>query len=131
MDIIDILKTDYERFPINQTYTIYASCVYFKDPLNEFRGIERYQQMINFITTWFKDIKMDLHDIHREGDTIFTEWTLNWTTPLPWRPRIAIPGRSELTLNQEDLIMSHIDYWHCSSWDVIQQHLFPRVHNNK
>lgn len=131
MDIINILKTDYERFPVNQTYTIYASAVYFQDPLNEFRGIERYQQMINFISTWFKDVKMDLHDLRREGNTIFTEWTLNWTTPLPWQPRIAIPGRSELTLNQDDLIISHIDYWHCSRWDVIHQHLFPRVHNNK
>ncbi|MGK7876061.1 MAG: DUF2358 domain-containing protein [Xenococcaceae cyanobacterium] len=133
MDIIEILKEDYQRFPVNQTYSIYAENVYFKDPLNEFRGIERYKQMIGFITTWFKDIKMDLHDIHRSGDTIDTEWTLNWTTPLPWRPRIVIPGRSELKLNHDELIISHIDYWHCSRFDVLKQHFFSaqKVHNNK
>ncbi|MBR8829088.1 MAG: DUF2358 domain-containing protein [Gomphosphaeria aponina SAG 52.96 = DSM 107014] len=131
MDIIDILTADYERFPVNQTYTIYAQNVYFKDPLNEWRGVERYQQMIGFITTWFKDIKMDLHEIRRQGDTIFTAWTLHWTTPLPWQPRIAIPGRSELQLNENELIISHIDYWHCSRFNVIQQHLLPRAHNDK
>ena len=39
MDIIEILKDDYQRFPINQTYSLYTADVYFKDPLNEFRGM--------------------------------------------------------------------------------------------
>ena len=124
MDIIEILKDDYQRFPVNQTYDIYTENVYFKDPLNEFRGRDRYQKTIAFINTWFQNVKMDLHDIHRLGDTIHTEWTLNWTTPLPWRPPIAIPGRSELKLNEQEMIISHIDYWHCSRLDVIKQHLF-------
>ncbi|OKH20969.1 hypothetical protein NIES593_17080 [Hydrococcus rivularis NIES-593] len=126
MDIIEILKDDYQRFPADQTYSIYAENVYFKDPLNEFRGIARYKEMIGFMSNWFQDIKMDLHDIRREGDTIHTEWTLNWTTPIPWKPRITIPGRSELKLDEQEMIVSHIDYWHCSRLDVIKQHLFPK-----
>jgi hypothetical protein len=123
MDIIEILKEDYQRFPRNQTYSIYAEDVYFKDPLNEFRGLDRYRQTIGFINTWFGDPKMDLHDIHRDNNTIKTRWTLNWTTPLPWRPRIAIPGWSELKLNEDELIVSHIDYWDCSILDVLKQHV--------
>jgi hypothetical protein len=126
MDVIEILKDDYQRFPVNQTYNIYAENVYFKDPLNEFRGIKRYREMIGFMNSWFQNVKMDLHDIRREKDTIHTEWTLNWTTPLPWQPRIAIPGRSELKLNEHGLIISHIDYWHCSRLDVVKQHFFPK-----
>lgn len=121
-DLIKILKDDYRRFPINQTYSIYAADVYFKDPLTEFRGIERYRKMIGFISKWFRDIKMEVHDISHSGNRIDTEWTLHWTAPLPWKPRIAIPGRSELTLNREAKIASHIDYWHCSRWDVLRQH---------
>ncbi|AFY78556.1 hypothetical protein Ple7327_3338 [Pleurocapsa sp. PCC 7327] len=126
MDIIEILKDDYQRFPAHQTYSIYAENVYFKDPLNEFRGIARYKEMIGFMSNWFQDIKMELHDIRREGDTIHTEWTLNWTTPIPWKPRITIPGRSELKLDEQEMIVSHVDYWHCSRLDVIKQHLFPK-----
>ncbi|MUL37685.1 DUF2358 domain-containing protein [Gloeocapsopsis dulcis] len=123
MDIVEILKQDYQRFPANQTYSLYAQDVYFKDPLNKFSGVERYKAMIGFIETWFIAPKMDLHDICREGDTIKTEWTLSWNTPVPWKPRIAIPGWSELRVNQQDIITSHVDYWKCSRLDVIKQHL--------
>ncbi|MEH1778745.1 DUF2358 domain-containing protein [Nostoc sp.] len=125
MDIIEILKEDYQRFPVNQTYNIYAPEVYFQDPLNKFRGVKRYKEMINFIQTWFLNPKMDVHNIQRLGDTIKTEWTLSWNTPLPWKPRISIPGWSELGLNSDGLIVSHIDYWNCSRLDVVKQHLFP------
>jgi len=124
MNIINILKEDYQRFPVNQTYTIYAEDVYFQDPLNKFHGVERYKQMIKFIQTWFINTKMDLHDIQALGDTIKTEWTLSWNTPLPWKPRISISGWSELKLNADNLIVSHIDYWHCSQLDVVKQHFF-------
>ncbi len=122
MNIEAILQADYQRFPVEQTYSIYAADVYFQDPLNQFRGLERYQKMIAFISTWFQDIKLELHHLHREGNIIKTEWTLNWTSPLPWQPRIAIPGYSELKLNDAELIISHIDYWHCSRLNVLQQH---------
>lgn len=125
MNVLEILKEDYQRFPENQTYSIYTEDVYFKDPMNEFNGVERYKLMIKFIQTWFVQTKMDLHDIRREGDTIKTEWTLNWNTPLPWRPRISIPGWSELGINSDGLIVSHVDYWKCSRLDVVKQHFFP------
>lgn len=123
MDILDTIKADYRRFPKEQTYSIYAEDVYFKDPLNEFRGIDRYQSMLGFIDTWFRQPQLDLHDIQQQGNTIRTDWTLRWTTPLPWQPRISIPGWSELTLNAAGLICSHIDYWKCSKWDVVKQHI--------
>ncbi|MCC5642016.1 DUF2358 domain-containing protein [Nostoc sp. CHAB 5824] len=124
MDIIEILKEDYQRFPVNQTYSIYAPDVYFQDPLNKFRGVKRYKLMIKFIETVFLNTKMDLHNIQRLGDTIKTEWTLSWNTPLPWKPRISIPGWSELGTNSDGLIVSHIDYWNCSRLDVVKQHFF-------
>ena len=122
MDIVELLKEDYQRFPKNQTYSLYAEDVYFKDPMNEFNGVKRYKLMIKFIETFFMKTKMDLHDIRREGDTIKMEWTLNWNTPLPWKPRISIPGWSQLGVNSDGLIISHVDYWKCSRLDVVKQH---------
>ena len=121
-DILTVLKEDYQRFPVDQSYDIYAKDVYFKDPMNEFRGCDRYRQMIGFIARWFINPALDLHKIQQTGQQIRTDWTLSWTTPLPWQPRIAINGWSELTLNEEGLIEAHIDYWHCSRFDVIKQH---------
>ncbi len=123
-DILEVLKQDYQNFPLNQTYEIYAEDVYFQDPMNQFRGLDRYKKTIAFIQTWFKNIQLDVHQIDREGDEIATQWTLSWNTPLPWNPRISIPGRSELKLNADGLISSHIDYWNCSRLEVVKQHFF-------
>ena len=125
IDILDCLRQDYQRFPAEQTYSLYANDVYFKDPMTQFRGVKRYRQMIGFIQTWFIDCHMAIHTIHQEGNAIRTDWTLSWIAPLPWQPRLAITGWSELTLNNEGLISQHIDYWHCSRLDVAKQ-LLPR-----
>ncbi|MBP0017525.1 MAG: DUF2358 domain-containing protein [Cyanobacteria bacterium SBLK] len=125
MDILDILQKDYRNFPDRQTYSIYATDVYFKDPMNEFRGRDRYQKTIAFMATWFKNIDLEVREIRRSQNTIHTQWTLSWNTPLPWQPRITIPGRSELQLNTENLIISHIDYWYISRLDVLKQHFVP------
>lgn len=121
-EILQVLREDYQRFPVDQTYSIYAPDVFFQDPLNQFRGVERYKEMIAFLSRWFADLDMELHDIQQLEDTIKTEWTLRWRSPLPWQPKIAISGWSELKLNEAGQIASHIDYWHCSRWDVVKQH---------
>lgn len=124
MDILETLRQDYQRFPADQTYSLYADQVYFKDPLNEFRGIKRYQAMIKFLGTFFQNVQMDLHRLDHEDNTIYTEWTLHLTSPLPWKPHLSIPGKSELQVNERNIITSHIDDWHCSRLDVLKQN-FP------
>ncbi|WP_310490359.1 DUF2358 domain-containing protein [Chamaesiphon sp. VAR_69_metabat_338] len=122
MDILTILRQDYARFPLDQSYQIYAEDVYFQDPLTRFRGLDRYRQTIEFIRKWFGDPHLELDEIDRVDRLITTRWKLSWNTPLPWRPRIEIPGRSEMRLNENDLIISHIDYWDRSPLDVLGQH---------
>jgi len=119
--LVDILKEDYARFPENQTFDIYADDVYFKDPLNEFRGVKKYQAMIKFLGTFFGNVQMDVHNVSQQEQLIKSEWTLNMTSPLPWKPRLSIPGWSELGINQDHKIASHIDYWHISPWSVLRQ----------
>ncbi len=123
MDILEVLKADYQRFPRDQTYSIYAEQVYFQDPLSRFRGVSRYRQMISLIEAWFRQPQLTLHQIKRLEHHIETRWTLTWQAPLPWQPRITISGWSELKLNDQNLIISHIDYWQCSPWSVLRQHL--------
>ncbi|WP_164929025.1 DUF2358 domain-containing protein [Gloeobacter violaceus] len=123
MDILEILKADYQRFPEDQTYAIYANDVYFKDPLNSFRGIERYRRMIGWMHRWFQPIRLELHSIERQQTRIVTTWTLSWQAPLPWKPHIVIDGWSELDLDTQGQIAAHTDHWRCSPNDVAWQHL--------
>ena len=131
-DLVQILREDYQRFPENQTYEIYAESVYFKDPLNEFRGVKKYREMIGFLGSFFSNIEMEVHNVTQTESKIKTEWTLHMTSPLPWKPRLSIPGWSDLEVNQDNLIVSHIDRWHISPWNVLTQNFdwSKKRHNN-
>ncbi len=122
--ILKQLKQDYARFPKDQTYSLYAENVQFKDPLNTFKGLTRYRLMIGFIDRFFSDVKMELHAIEQPTPELITmQWTLHLGVPVPWRSRLSIPGHSELKLNKAGLIASHVDYWERSRLDVLKQAL--------
>lgn len=122
LTIIEQIKEDYGHFPHHQTYSLYAADVFFQDPMNSFHGIARYQRMIGFINQWFRNIDLELHGVEQpDHRTIITRWTLHFTAPTPWQPQIAIPGWSQLEVNADGLINSHIDHWNCSRWDVVKQ----------
>ncbi|MEO0852508.1 MAG: DUF2358 domain-containing protein [Cyanobacteria bacterium J06648_11] len=128
-ELTEILTADYRRFPQQQTFDIYADDVLFVDPLNRFRGVERYQEMISWMDRWFLDVRLELHDIRAEldesgGDRIRIAWTLHWRAPLPWKPAMAIAGWSELGVNAHGKIQSHTDYWRTPKWDVLKQVVF-------
>lgn len=126
MDIVERIRADYQRFPDDQSYDLYADEVYFKDPLNEFHGVDRYRKMIGTLDRWLQDIQLQLHSIEAtDPQRIETHWTLSWRAPLPWHPQMSVPGWSELKLNQAGQICAHIDYWNCSRWEVLRQ-LIPR-----
>lgn len=122
MDILEQLRLDYERFPHQQSYHLYADDVYFQDPLNKFCGVQRYRTMIGFMERWFQDVNLQLYSIRYTAENqIETRWRLSWVAPVPWHPMMAITGWSELQLNQAGLIGSHIDYWHSSRLSVLGQ----------
>lgn len=121
MNLVEIIKQDYQQFPENQTYSIYAKNVHFKDPVYDFYGLKKYQQMIVFLKKWFKNLHLELHEIKQTENQIDTRWTMSWNSPLPWQPFISVSGRSELKL-KDNLIIGHYDYWDKPFWDMIKQH---------
>lgn len=120
--VCDRIRQDYANFPDNQSYDLYATDVFFQDPLNRFKGVEQYQEMIGFIDRWFNQPILELHALEKTAEDAFqTRWTLSWITPLPWKPSISIPGWTEYRLNAAGQIVSHIDHWDCSRLDVLRQ----------
>ena len=121
MNLVKIIKDDYQRFPENPTYSIYSENIHFKDKLYDFYGLKKYQNMISFLAKWFKNLHLELHDIQQNNNQIDTRWTMSWNSPLPWQPFISVSGRSELKV-ENNLIVAHYDYWDCTIFDVIKQH---------
>jgi hypothetical protein len=120
-DLLAALRQDYARFPIDQTFSLYAQDVRFKDPMTQFQGRQKYEQMVGLIARWFLDCRMELHDLQQNGNQIRSDWTLRWRSLWPGNPEVAISGWSELEINEQGLIQAHVDYWHCSRWQVFRQ----------
>lgn len=127
MNLLETIKADYLRFPENPTYSIYAENVHFKDPIYDFYGLKKYQEMITFLSKWFKNLSLELHEITEGDNQIDTRWTMSWNSPLPWQPFVSVSGRSELKI-ENNLIIGHYDYWDISKWDLIKQHF--KINNN-
>lgn len=121
MNLLETIKADYDRFPENPTYNIYAEKVHFKDPIYDFYGLKKYQEMITFLGKWFHNLHLELHEITEKENQIDTRWTMSWNSPLPWQPFVSVSGRSELKI-ENNLIIGHYDYWDISKWDLIKQH---------
>ncbi|MGF1520888.1 MAG: DUF2358 domain-containing protein [Leptolyngbyaceae cyanobacterium] len=121
-EVCDRIRRDYANFPHNQSYDLYAENVFFQDPLNRFHGVDRYRKMIEFIDRWFQAPSLELHKLETHASDKFqTRWTLRWVAPLPWKPAMAISGWTDYHINEAGQIVSHIDYWNCSRWDVLKQ----------
>ena len=121
MNLVQVITEDYQRFPKNQTYSIYAENIHFKDKLYDFYGLKKYQDMIGFISKWFQNLNLELHEIKQEDNQINTRWTMSWNSPLPWQPFISVSGTSTLKV-ENNLITAHYDYWDCTVFDVVKQH---------
>jgi len=109
MNLVEIIKQDYQNFPHNQTYSIYADQVHFRDPIYNFYGTKKYQAMISFLSKWFKNLQLELYEIKQSETQIDTKWRMSWITPLPWQPSVAVTGRSELMI-KDNLVIGHYDY---------------------
>eukprot|EP00741_Cyanophora_paradoxa_P019331 tig00000215_g18660.t1 len=98
--IVDLLKHELPSMfePGNSVdYSIYAQDVFFQDPLNKFNGIGKYRQNISFLQTFFKDSKLDLHDI-------YTDVTAGGED-------VVVTRTSEYVLGPEGTVVRHIDKW--------------------
>ena len=123
------LPTLFER---DISYDIYTQDIFFKDPVNQFKG--KFNYRIIFWTLrfhgrlFFTDLHFDLHDVHVEDEqTIRADWTVRGTLRLPWRPRMYFEGYSLYRLNSDGKIYDHRDTWDRSPSDILRQFLPSRT----
>jgi hypothetical protein len=117
------LPTLFER---DISYEIYAKDIYFRDPVNKFKG--KFNYHIIFWTLrfharlFFTQIYFDLHDVSQTAqDTILANWTVRGVLRVPWKARIFFNGYSTYTLNKDGLIYNHIDTWDRKPSEILKQ----------
>lgn len=91
--IIEILKQDLPTlFKQDIFYDIYSQDIFFRDPVNKFKG--KFNYRIIFWTLrfhgqlFFTEIAFDLHDVcESEENTILVTWTVQGVLRVPSKAR--------------------------------------------
>ena len=87
----------------------YDENIYFKDSVQEIRGIEEFQKMTERLAQRSNELEMKILSAVMEEKVIFVEWEM---TILYKRTRRSILyGASRLTLNENGKIIEQRDYY--------------------
>jgi limonene-1,2-epoxide hydrolase len=87
----------------------YDDNIYFRDTIQEIRGIEEFTAMTDRLTKRSKDLKMKIVNAVMEENIIFMEWEM--TLSFKKYPSSILYGTSRLTLNKEGKITEQRDYY--------------------
>ena len=87
----------------------YDNDIYFRDTIQEIRGIEDFTAMTQRLTRRSKDLKMNIVRAVMDENVIFLEWEM--TIKFKKNPSSVMFGTSRLTLNNEGKIIEQRDYY--------------------
>ncbi len=87
----------------------YDDKIYFRDSIQEIRGIKEFKAMTVRLVERSKDLRMKMFNILFEGNIIFFEWEMGLS--FKKSPNSKIFGASRLTLNDNGKIIDQRDYY--------------------
>ncbi len=87
----------------------YDNDIYFRDTIQEIRGIKEFTAMTERLAQRSKDLKMKIVRAVKEENIIFLEWEM--TIKFKKNPSSVLYGTSRLTLNDDGKIAEQRDYY--------------------
>lgn len=87
----------------------YDENIYFRDSVQELRGIEEFTAMTRRLTDRSKDLSMNIVRVVQYDRDIFIEWEM--TIKFKKNPSSVLYGASRVTLNENGMIAEQRDYY--------------------
>ena len=87
----------------------YDKDIFFRDSIQEIRGIDAFREMTERLTARSKDLKMKVVHVTKQENIYFVEWEM--TISFKSRPSSVMYGASRLTINDEGKIFNQRDYY--------------------
>ena len=87
----------------------YDQDIYFRDTIQEIRGIVPFTEMTQRLTNRSKDLKMNIVNIMMTGNIVFLEWKM--TLSFKKYPSSILYGSTRLTLTEGGKIAEQRDYY--------------------
>lgn len=87
----------------------YDEDIYFRDSVQELRGMEDFKVMTENLTRRSKDLTMNIVNAVQHENIIFIEWEM--TIKFKKNPSSVLYGSSRLTFSDEGKILEQRDYY--------------------
>ena len=87
----------------------YDDDIYFRDSIQELRGMEEFKAMTERLTDRSNDLSMHIARTAQQNKDIFIEWEM--TIKFKRNPSSVLYGSSRVTLNDEGKIIEQRDYY--------------------
>ena len=87
----------------------YDDDIYFRDSIQEIRGLEEFRAMTVRLTDRSKELSMNIVRTAQQDKDIFIEWEM--TITFKKNPNSVMYGSSRVTLNDEGMIIEQRDYY--------------------
>ena len=82
--------------------------IIFIDPFNNIKGLDNFKNIFYHMFDTVKEPKFDIIDYAQKKDHIFLKWKMTFYA---FKALQTIEGMSDITLNKEGKVISHLDYW--------------------
>ena len=82
--------------------------IIFIDPFNNIKGLDNFKNIFYHMFDTVEEPKFDIVDYAQNKDHIFLKWKMTFYA---FKATQTIEGMSDITLNKEGKIISHLDYW--------------------
>ena len=82
--------------------------IIFIDPFNNIKGLDDFKNIFYHMFDTVEEPKFDIVDYAQNKDHIFLKWKMTFYA---FKASQTIEGMSDITLNKEGKVISHLDYW--------------------
>ena len=82
--------------------------IYFEDPFNKVYGIENFKKIFSNTLTKLDNVEFKVLNIISKNNIYIIKWEMIY---LAFNKTNSIFGLSEVTISENNKIVSHIDYW--------------------
>ena len=82
--------------------------IIFIDPFNNIKGLDNFKNIFYHMFDTVEEPKFDIVDYAQNKDHIFLKWKMTFYA---FKASQTIEGMSDITLNEEGKVISHLDYW--------------------
>ena len=82
--------------------------IIFIDPFNNTKGLDNFKNIFYHMFDTVEEPKFDIVDYAQNEDHIFLKWKMTFYA---FKAPQTIEGMSDITLNKEGKVISHLDYW--------------------